>query len=57
MKVFYHQVGWTVFGEKGYRNRKEVEKDAGAVVKIVKVEGGWLTFEFWDEYETWRKQK
>jgi hypothetical protein len=58
-KVFYPQKGdgWNGVETETYKNRKEVEKVAGAVVKIVKVEGGWLAFEFWTDYDIWRQQK
>jgi hypothetical protein len=44
-------------GVKCYRNRKEVEKEAAGAVKIVKVDGGWMAFDTWDDFNTWNKQQ
>lgn len=39
------------------KNRKQVDKLCPWASKIVKVDGGWMAFESWDDYRTWKNQK
>ncbi len=38
-------------------NRKQVVARYPEAAKIVKVEGGYMVFEFMSDYETWKNQK
>ena len=38
-------------------NRKEVFAQNPSAAKILKVEGGYMVFEFMSDYETWKNQK
>jgi hypothetical protein len=38
-------------------NRKEVVAQNLGAAKIVKVEGGYMVFEYMSDYETWKNQK
>jgi hypothetical protein len=38
-------------------NRKKAEKEAPWAYKIVKVEGGYMAFEFENDYLIWKNQK
>jgi len=35
---------------------KEAEKQCPWAQFIIKVEGGYMCFEYWDDYETWNNQ-
>jgi hypothetical protein len=37
--------------------RKTAVKKAPWASKIVKVDGGYMAFEGWDDYNTWKNQK
>jgi hypothetical protein len=39
------------------KTRKTAKKKAPSAAKIVKVEGGYLAFEFYTDYEIWKNQK
>ena len=39
------------------KTRKQVKEDYPDHVKIVKVTGGYVVFETWDDYETKKKKK
>ena len=41
---------------KKAKTRKQAEKECYWASKIVKVEGGYMAFESWTDYETWRNQ-
>lgn len=61
MKIFYPaKNSGQIQGVKCY-TLKEVKNEAKShgvyYVKIVKVDGGWLAFENWDDYRTWKSQK
>lgn len=38
-------------------NRKQVVAANPSAAKIVKVEGGYMVFEFMSDYQTWKNQK
>lgn len=40
-----------------YKSRAEVAKSYPSAVKILRVDGGWIVFETYTDYETWRNQK
>ena len=40
-----------------YRSRKEVVEAYPSAAKIVRVMGGWMVFETYTEYLTWKSQK
>jgi hypothetical protein len=39
------------------KTRKTAVKRAPWACKVVKVEGGYMAFESWDDYNTWKNQK
>ena len=39
------------------KTRKTAVKRAAWACKIVKVEGGYMAFESWDDYKIWKNQK
>ena len=39
------------------KTRKTAVKRATWASKIVKVEGGYMAFESWDDYKIWKNQK
>ena len=39
------------------KTRKTAVKRAAWACKIVKVEGGYMAFESWDDYKVWKNQK
>ena len=39
------------------KNRKTAVKRAPWACKVVKVEGGYMAFESWDDYNTWKNQE
>lgn len=43
--------------ELGFREIKDVARDYPSYTVAVKVEGGWMLFEGYDEYRTWKAQK
>lgn len=48
----------TIFcDERDYKTRKAVAAAYPAAVKIVRVCGGWAVFEFWTDYELWRRTR
>lgn len=42
--------------EKHYKNRAAVEARYPDAAKIVKAHGGWMVFEFYADYLTWKNQ-
>ena len=38
-------------------SRKEAEEQAEGAAVIVKVEGGYMAFEYVSDYQTWKNQK
>lgn len=43
--------------ELGFRGIKDVARDYPSCTVAVKVEGGWMLFESYDEYRIWKAQK
>lgn len=39
------------------KTKKDAMKKAPWACKIVKVTGGYMAFESWDDFETWKNQK
>ena len=39
------------------KTKKQAEKEMPWASKIVKVEGGYMGFENWDDYKIWKNQK
>ena len=46
--IYAEDDGWT---------RRKVNQDAVWACKIIKIDGGWLAFESWDDYQTHVNQK
>lgn len=38
-------------------NRKKAEKEAPWASKIVKVTGGYMAFQYYSDYENWKRQR
>lgn len=43
--------------ELGFREIKDIAKEYPSYTMAVRVEGGWMMFESYDEYRTWKAQK
>lgn len=43
--------------ELGVREVKDVAREYPSFTMAVRVEGGWMLFESYDEYRTWKAQK
>lgn len=43
--------------ELGFREVKDIAKEYPSFTMAVRVEGGWMLFESYDEYRTWKAQK
>ena len=42
--------------ELGFREIRDVARDYPSYTMALKVEGGWMLFESYDEYSTWKTQ-
>ncbi len=42
---------------EGCKTAKEAKQKASWAAKVVKVEGGYIVFEFMSDYATWQNQK